>query len=295
MVQETHYARPGAGRWKRQEMRLQANDRGAEVSAVLFDKDCTLLDSLSFWPTLVDRRVERLARASSLPADLIPQVYRAMGVLLPERRLRLKSPLVLGPRRDTIVAVATVLFLEGMDWDAALAAVSTAFATADAEVDRESGAPAFPGARPLLLALRQAGLRVGVLTNDDRERSRRALERAGLGDLVEAVAGGDEVPLPKPDPALLHLLCRRLLVDPRECAVVGDALSDVAMGKAAGVGFTVGVATGSASREELAAAAEAVVSSLEEIRVGGEAGGRSEERSGRWSGERNSGRNDGVA
>lgn len=244
---------------------VRVGNLAVEAAAVLFDKDCTLLDSAAYWPHLAERRVATLARALSLPDRLIPVIYRAMGMAFPEMRPIPKSPLVLGPRRDTAVAVATVLFLDGLDWDKALEAVIGVFHASDAAVEAEGGAEAFPEARPLLLSLREAGLRVGVLTNDDRERSIQALQRKGLGDLIEAVAGGDEVKSPKPDPELLHLLCRRLEVDPRECAVVGDALSDIKMGQAAGVKLTIGVATGSATREELEAAAGAVVTRLSEI------------------------------
>lgn len=236
-----------------------------DATAVLFDKDCTLLDSVSYWPHLAERRITTLARALSLPDRIIPVVYQAMGMIFPEMRPIPKSPLVLGPRRDTAVAVATVLFLEGMDWDKALEAVTEAFWAADASIEAEGGAPAFPEAHPLLTNLRQAGLRVGVLTNDDRERSVQALARRGLGDLIEAVAGGDEVRNPKPDPALLHLICGRLGVDPKECVVVGDALSDVRLGRTSGVKLTVGVATGSATREELKAVADTVILRLSEI------------------------------
>lgn len=246
--------------------KLEAGGQTVEAAAVLFDKDCTLLDSAARWPELVTRRVARLGELVPLPDRLIPVLYRAIGLTFPERRPIPRSPLVLGPRRDTVVATATVLFLEGTDWDVALDAVQRAFQAADAESEAVGGPAAFPGARPLLEALRQAGFRLGVLTNDDRDRSAQALARVGLGELVEAVAGGDEVRSPKPDPAILHLLCGKLGVAPADCVVVGDALSDIRMGLAAEVRLAVGVTTGSATRPELERLTSAVVSSLAEIR-----------------------------
>lgn len=246
--------------------KLEAGGQVVEAAAVLFDKDCTLIDSAAIWPDLVERRVARLGELLPLAPKLVPVIYRAIGLKLPERRPIPRSPLALGPRRDTIVAVATVLFLEGVDWDAALEAVQRAFQLADEETERTGGADAFPEARPLLAALRRAGFRIGVLTNDDRERAAQTLARVGLGDLVEAVAGGDEVKSPKPDPAILQLLCRKLDLAPKDCVVVGDALSDIRMGLSAGVRLTVGVTTGSATRSEFDGLAGAVVSSLGEIR-----------------------------
>lgn len=59
--------------------------------------------------------------------------------------------------------------------------------------------PAFDGAATAIQTLREAGLRVGVLTNSARDSARQALEAAGLADGLEAVIGADAVEAYKPD------------------------------------------------------------------------------------------------
>ena len=50
-----------------------------------------------------------------------------------------------------------------------------------------------------------------------------------------------------------------------EVAVVGDAVHDLAMGRAAGVGLTVGVLSGTSAREDLAGLADAIVTSIADL------------------------------
>lgn len=247
---------------------ISGNGRQAEVRAVVFDKDCTLVDSLAYWPRLAERRIELLREIAGLPAERAPLLYKALGLAYPERTLIPRGPLVLGPRRDTQLAVAAALYLHGMPWDTARDLVREAFVRADDAMEAERGYPeAFPAAAPLLKKLRAAGIQIGVATNDESARTHKALERAGLLDLVDTVACGDEVAQPKPDPELMLLACGRLGVEPSETAAVGDSLPDLGMGRAAGAALIVGVTTGGLGREELQREADVVIETLDEITV----------------------------
>lgn len=92
-----------------------------------------------------------------------------------------------------------------------------------------------PGVDETVRALRGAGRSIGLVTNSPVALARRIL--AGLGLLAEfdVVAGGDEVPKGKPDPALVHLALARLEVAAAEAVLVGDTGFDVGAGTAAGV------------------------------------------------------------
>jgi len=248
---------------------IECNGLTAEVRAAVFDKDCTLVDSLAYWPRLAERRIKLLRDLAGLPAEKEPLLYKALGLNHPERTLIPRGPLVLVPRRDTQLAVAAALYLDGLPWDEARDLVREAFVRADDAMEAAGDYPAaFPEAAPLLKKLRAAGILIGVATNDESARTRKALERAGLLDLIDAVSCGDEVAHPKPDPELMLLLCCRLGAEPSQTAVVGDSLPDLRMGRSAGAALAVGVATGGLSREELQAEADAVIASLDEMNVG---------------------------
>lgn len=88
---------------------------------------------------------------------------------------------------------------------------------------------------PLLGRMSSCGINMGVATGKDGKRARGVLGALGLLEFFGLVVGSDEVVCPKPAPDMIekHL---RYFGSPRECAlVVGDSLSDLAAGRAAGV------------------------------------------------------------
>ena len=87
------------------------------------------------------------------------------------------------------------------------------------------------GARETLDALRQRGIRIGILT---RNRKRNALAVADKHELrFDAVVGREDGPV-KPDAfGVLHL-CRQFAVAPAQTMVVGDYLFDLVCARAAG-------------------------------------------------------------
>lgn len=85
-----------------------------------------------------------------------------------------------------------------------------------------------------LRALRQRGLRVGVVSNVPRGLA-PIFEARGLGGLVDAFTHSYEVGAEKPDPGIFLAACARLGTSPPETLMVGDhALAD---GGAVGAGL----------------------------------------------------------
>ncbi|MCU0229914.1 MAG: HAD family hydrolase [Acidobacteria bacterium] len=101
---------------------------------------------------------------------------------------------------------------------------------------------AIDGAVPAVEAIAAAGLPVAVVTNSPVALTRRVLGQLGLEGRVTTIAGGDEVPRGKPDPALVLLALRRLGLPADQAVFVGDTALDVAAGRAARipvVGFRI--------------------------------------------------------
>jgi len=59
--------------------------------------------------------------------------------------------------------------------------------------------------------------------------------------------------------------CRAVGLGRHEIAMVGDAAADLVMGRAAGVAITVGVLSGTSRRQDLAALADLVVDSINDL------------------------------
>lgn len=81
---------------------------------------------------------------------------------------------------------------------------------------------AFDDARPAALALRDAGVAVGAVSNASRSLQERKLEAAGLADVVPLLVTVETFGVGKPDPRVFREGARLLGADPARTAYVGD-------------------------------------------------------------------------
>lgn len=109
------------------------------------------------------------------------------------------------------------------------------------------------GARPLVLAARDAGVPVAIVTSAGPGWVDLSLD--ALGASVDVVVTAEDVVDGKPDPAGYLLAASRLDVDPASVAVVEDSPAGVRAAVAAGVRRVLGVSTTHAADLLLAAGA----------------------------------------
>lgn len=95
-----------------------------------------------------------------------------------------------------------------------------------------------PGALELLSALREAGIRVGIVTRNCRRGVDLSLARTGVS--AEVLLTRDDIARTKPHPDHLLRALSALDSTPSEAIMVGDHWMDVAAGRAAGA-KTVGL------------------------------------------------------
>jgi HAD superfamily hydrolase (TIGR01509 family) len=88
-----------------------------------------------------------------------------------------------------------------------------------------------PGAEQTLSALRAAGIRIGILTRNERDNAFAVARKHNLQ--FDAVIGREDGPV-KPDAFGVLELCRQFGVEPRQTLLVGDYLFDLLSAKAAG-------------------------------------------------------------
>jgi HAD superfamily hydrolase (TIGR01509 family) len=106
-----------------------------------------------------------------------------------------------------------------------------------------------PGARALLGALDEIGIRWAIATSSRREQVDVSVDSLGL-PARPTVVDGSHVANAKPAPDLLLFAARELGVDPEHTWYVGDSVWDMQAARAAGM-RAVGVATGAASVTDL--------------------------------------------
>lgn len=134
------------------------------------------------------------------------------------------------------------------------------------EVLARDGIAAYPGSLLLLDALGAAGVPLAVVSSS--RNAEPVLAAAGIRDRFAAVVDGvvaeREGLAGKPAPDTFLRAAELLGVEPRRAAVVEDAESGVAAGRAGGFGFVLGVDRGAGTPALIAAGADRVVADLAE-------------------------------
>jgi HAD superfamily hydrolase (TIGR01509 family) len=95
--------------------------------------------------------------------------------------------------------------------------------------------PLKPGASQILRTLRARAIPCAVASSTGVSEVRRRLEKVGILEFFQAVAGGDEVPQSKPDPAVYLLAARRLEVAADRCLAFEDTDHGARAAHAAGM------------------------------------------------------------
>jgi phosphoglycolate phosphatase-like HAD superfamily hydrolase len=236
-----------------------------DAGLVVFDKDGTLIDLESMWGRLAVTWVERLT-ADAGDESLRRDLYCALGYDAQRQRTRPQSPLAIATVQQLRTIAASVLYRYGTPWTDAEDRTRSAFA-AHADLPLADLIQPAGDAAGLLGRLQAAGVRVGVITTDQRAETEETLCIMGIAHLVDHVVCGDDGLPWKPDPDTLLVTCEQLGVEPARTAVVGDTAADLLMAQRAGAGLGVAVLTGAGEREQLEAYADVVVGSIDEIVV----------------------------
>jgi phosphoglycolate phosphatase len=197
------------------EKRLCEGVRVFAVSAIAFDLDGTLLDT-----------VEDLAAA--------------VNAMLAERGL---APLPTSAVRDMIgkgmptlvrraLARASRTLPEALG-DAELAGALARYQAHYAACLGRETRP-FPGLVQALDRLAAMGFPLAVITNKASRFVQPHLERAGIAHRFAVVVGGDDLPAKKPDPAQLLHVAAALGVPAGRLLMIGDSANDARAARAAG-------------------------------------------------------------
>ena len=186
------------------------------IRAVIFDRD-GVLTHFDFAP------VEALVAGVSGPRPFLEELWERWHVYYTTHAL---------PRTLEDEAAYIARF-----WDE----VSTSVGLDDAlrqrlrDFDYRETIRPFPDARPALLAAKEKGLRVGVLSNFPLVGLEASLVSTGLNDLVDVSRAARVLGEPKPHPDAYQQMLDALGVAPSECLMVDDEEPCVAGARAVGV------------------------------------------------------------
>jgi len=188
--------------------------RGRSLSAVLFDLDGTLLDTVADIALALNRVMIEYG-GKPLEENAVCRMIGRGSPILIERAAAAQGRVIDGA---TQAAMVERFFHHYGELE---------------ELNQDTAQP-YAGAADCLRLLHDAGLRTAVVTNKQHRFADALLKRLGLSAWVDVVIG-DTCERRKPDPQPLLFACESLQVLPTESLMVGDSVNDVQAARAAGI------------------------------------------------------------
>lgn len=224
------------------------------ITAILFDKDGTLLDYQLSWGGINRRAAMIAARGDETFAA---QLLR-FGGMDPETGITVADGLLAAA---TAREIATAWVVEGAPFT-----VDHLTDLLDEEFCNSVGSVVpVTDLSALFARLKGRGLRLGIASSDGKASIEKTVERFGLVPHVDFIAGYDSGHGVKPGGGMVTAFCAHTGVAPSAVAVVGDNGHDMEMAHAGGAGLRIGVLTGTGTRESLTPLSHMVLGSIEEL------------------------------
>lgn len=221
------------------------------IDGIVFDKDGTLFDFAATWEAWAKAFLDRVSDGA---VDRATQLGQLVGFNYENQSFAPDSVVIAGTPEEA--ARALLPGLPGME-------LGTLIGILNEEAARAPQAEAVP-LRPFLSTLRDAGLRLGVATNDAEVPALAHLNAAGVAGYFDFVAGFDSGHGGKPAPGQLLAFLEATGMAPEHAVMVGDSTHDLLAGRAAGM-RTIGVLTGLANAADLEVLADVILPDIGHI------------------------------
>ena len=246
---------------------LRIADRIFDVDGIVFDKDGTLIDFDLLWAGKLQRAVDALVTACGGNIVLVEPLLATLGINSKTGGVIPESPLAVSTLPKLGVIATVVLYQQGIAWHVAEAATRAAFMPViEADPTAEDLAP-IGDVKNLLISLDRAGLKLAILTSDDRAPTLASLPILGIDAVIGAVGCGDDPVPSKPHPDGLIAVAGKLGIAPARLLMVGDSVTDMRTGKAAGVAGVIGVLSGTGKADDLAAHGDMIIRDIHGIAI----------------------------
>ena len=223
------------------------------VKAIIFDKDGTLSNSeeylLEMAKTRVDFAVNKFKKLKInnfkifLLRKLLNFIYG-----LNNKALSANACLAIASKEHNIISTATIFTLFGFDWFKSLSLSQTIFEEVDIFLSNnqkniQKKRTLISGAFDLLVALKRKGLSIALMTNDTQAGIEEFIYEHKLEGIFDYLWSAENKPS-KPNPKAVIELCKRMKINPSECALISDADTDLKMAKEADVSIIIGFTGG---------------------------------------------------
>lgn len=170
-----------------------------QPSAILFDMDGVLVDSLDSWWKALNSALKKF-KHQELTRDEFIETYWGHDLKANLKRLKLNPQ---------VAPFCNITYGDHLDY-----------------------IKIYPDTKGTLEQL--ASFKKAIITNTPTDCARQILKKFDIAQYFEAIVTSDDVLKAKPNPEIVFTACKRLGVTPNTAILVGDTESDVKAGRAAG-------------------------------------------------------------
>lgn len=246
---------------------MRAGEVQREIDCVILDKDGTLIDYHSAWFDRYNDSILDVVNAAGGDPALRKAICHALAIDNVNRRFIPDAPNASLPMEDHALMVATLLHQTGIEWQKAEALVEEwMMPKLTAPIERSS-IRSIGNISERLVSWASTGVKLAVVTNDNRASTIADLQTLGIDHLLAAVVSADEGLAAKPAPDGVVHVARSLDVPASRLAMIGDTATDLMAARSAGAGMLIGVRSGLDSASNLATIAHAVVQDLHAVEL----------------------------
>lgn len=231
------------------------------IKGVIFDKDGTLLDFDGYWLPVNRYTLEDILKSVGREDIPIEELLLAVGVVNGEAEI--SGSLCGGTYGQLGEDIYSVL----SRYSAKLTLQETVELTVKyyhEHADKGVMNPTSPSLKNVLTALKTRGIKLAVVTSDDKFVTEKCLESLGIKELFDDVFADDGVHPPKPDPYYAEKFMQKYGLDRSETLMVGDTFTDVNFANNSKISF-VGLAKNQRNRQLLEERGATVISDMQEL------------------------------
>ena len=228
---------------------LIRNSSVGYIKGIIFDKDGTISNSEEHLVELAKTRVEFAVnkfKKSKKNYFIIFILRKLLNYIygLKNQALSANACLAIASKEQNIISTATIFNLFGFDWFESLSKSQKIFDEVDIFLSNnkdniQKERTLVSGALDLLVSLKSNGVCIALMTNDTQAGIEEFISVNKLEGIFDYLWSAENKPS-KPNPKAVIELCKRMNINPSECALISDADTDLKMAQEADVAIIIG-------------------------------------------------------